>query len=129
MYVWHWKSYRSVRGEDYFRRWMTQIDSSAEDKIRDLMYRMATLPRPNWSPKWFKKLKGFASVNELRATHRGRQYRPLFTFGPHQQDLTMLEGAMEVNNTFNPRGAPSKAQSRADELKKHPERAQNYEIY
>lgn len=107
----YWKFKEFVLGSDgVFGTWakgLPQADQAKVDLFIDRLRLMKTFP-----PKLVFKLTGYKKIYELRIKGPHVQYRPLGCYGPGRHEFTLLVGAMEVENKFDPKDAPDKAVER-----------------
>jgi hypothetical protein len=65
-----------------------------------------------WSTRYFKALKGYNGIYEIRFIVNNIQYRPLGCYGPDEKQFTILIGATKKGNRFNPANARELAMER-----------------
>lgn len=93
-----------------FYKWRNKMPVKARQKLRWVIDYMETTK--NWSRDYFKLLTDYEGIGEIRFASHGKQYRPLGCYGPCEQEFTILVGAEEKGDRFNPPTAPRTAAER-----------------
>jgi hypothetical protein len=62
--------------------------------------------------RYFKALKGYDGIYEIKFIVNNIQYRPLGCYGPDRKQFTILIGATKKGRRFNPINAPEIATER-----------------
>jgi hypothetical protein len=127
MPVWRWKDYLDDRGRNVIADWIKDLPEAAQTKLESRLLILRGLERNHWNPQYVKPLVGYSGVLEIRFRSNRIQYRPLFCFGPGRRELTLLVGAIEKGDEFEPKGAPTTAQSRRGEIQANPNRVTDHE--
>lgn len=83
-------------GENVIEAWFAGLIGGAEEHINAKLWRLATLQKTQWNPKWISKYKTSDSIYEIRCPFNDKQYRPLGYFGPNRLQFTLLVGAIEI---------------------------------
>ena len=65
---------------------------------------------------YFTPLTGYSGICEIKFIVQNIQYRPLGCYGPEKNEFTILIGAREEGDRFNPRNAPKIALIRRKEV-------------
>jgi Phage derived protein Gp49-like (DUF891) len=112
MAFWTFKDYLNQAAENEVRAWLDSLSKKARIKI-DLRIRyLENVQHFHREPQYVKRLVGYEGIYEIRVVYAGDQYRPLGCYGPAQGEFTMLIGAMEVGDRFEPKSAPDLAVQR-----------------
>ncbi|MBU1182576.1 MAG: type II toxin-antitoxin system RelE/ParE family toxin [Proteobacteria bacterium] len=69
-----------------------------------------------WGRPYIAALKIHSGIYEIIFTVQNIQYRPLGCYGPNDKEFTILTGATEKGNKFNPLNAPLKAEKRRKDI-------------
>ncbi len=104
------RDYLNQRGENEIHEWLNQVNATVKMKINVFIQHLEG--ESDWRGlKWVKPLAGNGKgLWELRVEFDGVQYRPLFSRG--SGSATLLLGALEVNDQFDPVGAIETALTR-----------------
>jgi putative component of toxin-antitoxin plasmid stabilization module len=114
---WTFRDYLAADGTNEILAWLNGLnDKRAKIKINAKIRHLEAVR--TFREDDAKKLEGHEGLWELRVSLAGIKYRPLFCHGPNSGDLTLLIGAVEKNNRFDPREAPTRAQNRRAEIGK-----------
>ena len=112
--------YLNAGGRNLIREWLHGIPVGARQKITA---RLEYLENPeNWHPPQVKPLTGYKGLLEIRIWYGKVLYRPLVWRGPDPGNATILVGAEEKGNRFDPPNAPDTAVKRRAEILKNPTR-------
>ena len=106
---WKFKEFISESGRE-FENWVNGLPLADQAKIDVFIGRLRLMK--TWSPKLVFHLTGYRKICEVKIHGRGVQYRPLGCYGPGRNEFTLLIGAKEVGDKFEPQNAPSKAVER-----------------
>lgn len=112
MAFWRFKDYLSERGDNEIRLWLDSLSKKARIKIDRRIRYLENIEHFHREPQYIKQLVGYESIYEIRVVFSGDQYRPLGCYGPEQGQFTLLIGAFEVGDRFDPRNAPEIAVQR-----------------
>lgn len=110
--MWTFKCYITENGRDVIAEWYEGLPIKAQAKFDWCISSFRDLPQHLWSKEHFEPLKGFEGIFELRFTINNIVYRPLGCFAPHRHDFTLLIGAREHGDRFEPKNAPKTALER-----------------
>lgn len=115
---WTFKVVVSQRGGDNeFAKWLSSLQNKkASAKIRTrLKYLEVT---KTWKNHLVTKLKGYTNLYEIRIIHNNVQYRPIGCKGPEEGEFTILVGAIEKGDKFEPKGVLDIANKRSKLINK-----------
>lgn len=79
-----------------------------------------------WSRPYFRPLKRHQGISEIRFIVQNIQYRPLGCFGPGNKEYTILFGAKEQGDEFNPLNAPLIVEKRRKDIFERKEGTHEY---
>lgn len=124
MSPWVFKCYRDENGNDLMNDWYKkELTVQARARFDKILEHFRDLPNTSWGSNYFKQLRGYDGIYEIRFTVNNIVYRPLGCFDPFKGDFTFLIGAREQGDEFIPRKAPEIAEKRRDIIIKDPKRA------
>jgi hypothetical protein len=115
MSFWKFRVFR-VAGVDVIDTWLTSLPVGIEERVRALLLHMAN--EKTWKGEYFKKLKRFDNLCEIRITGRV-QYRLLGCYGPGKNVFSLLLGTRKggaskgKSATYNPKNALEIADARS----------------
>lgn len=107
----------SARGENMIEAWLATIPWKARDEINVqllLLRNVRKLERPDAAQLKGPECRGLI---EIRVTVERQRYRPLAYVGPGPGQVTLLVGAKEKGDKFEPKEACAIARRRIDEIK------------
>jgi hypothetical protein len=107
---WRFKEFVGI-GDDIgaFESWLNGLPLRDQAKIEAFIRRLELIE--HWPPNLVFPLTGYRKIYELKI--RGRiQYRPLGCYGPEHDEFTLLVGAEERDDKFEPKNAPAIATER-----------------
>lgn len=113
--MWEFFDFVDGDGRNVIHEWLDGLAPSARKKVRQkltarLDYLQAT---PVFALPYTRMLVGdCAGIFEIRFEVNNVQYRPLACYGPSGREVTILTGAIEVNDRFEPLSVPSTALER-----------------
>ena len=106
-------------------KWIEDLSPKAQARL-DIVIAYMEITK-DWSrTKYFSLLRGHPGIGEIRFTFQNKQYRPLGCYGPGQKEFTILVGAMEKGDRFNPINAPLKAEKRRKNILNKREQTHGY---
>ena len=112
MPTWTFKCFLSDRGENIVRTWLAGLPKKVALKIDIRIRHLANIKNLQGEPVYIKPLTGYDGILEIRVVFGRVQYRPLCCYGPGQNDITILIGAIEKGDEFEPLDAPNIATNR-----------------
>lgn len=95
--------------------WLNGLPPKAQARM-DTIISYMEITRDWTRTPYFSTLQGHKGINEIKFTFQNKQYRPLGCYGPENNEFTLLIGAMEQGNRFNPISAPLIAEKRRKEI-------------
>lgn len=108
---WYFRDYVDQRGQNLVRQWLDSLPIAAQLKI-DTYIRYLEIT-PNLQRPYIAALKGkYNKLLEIRVLSQNIQYRPLAFHGPKRYQITILFGAIEKGDQFEPKSACDIAYSR-----------------
>jgi hypothetical protein len=112
MSFWKFKDYLDQAGGNEIRGWLDALSKKARIKIDQRIRHLENVRHFHQEPQYIKKLVGYEGIYEIRIVFAGDQYRPLGCYGPERGEFTLLIGAFEIGDRFDPKDAPDKAVER-----------------
>ncbi len=113
---WIFKCFKSSSGTNEIEKWLNTLPK--KDKVNiDAMIRRLEITR-NWARPLTGKLKGYENLVEIRVKSSNIQYRPIGCYGPKRGEFTILIGAVEKGDKFEPRNALDTAYARSVKIQK-----------
>jgi len=110
MSKWTIKTFVTKRDIDIIQEWIDGLPQKAQVAI-DVRIRFLALGN-SWHRPYAHKLTGYDGIWEVRVKSERVQYRPLGCCGPGDEVFSLLIGAKEINNRFDPKDAPEIAEKR-----------------
>jgi hypothetical protein len=109
---WAFRDFLSEHGRNTFREWLDSQPVGAQMDLDGFLRHLETLERLGLPH--MKKLIDEDGLFELRYYHKRTniQYRPIVFYGPDRKQITLLVGAIERGNDFEPRDAKRTARLR-----------------
>lgn len=107
--AWHFKVFLKDKTTDVIEEWQEGLPTKAQVKIEERIKYLAITPQ--WVRPYFDILHGHDHIHEIRVIHNNIQYRILGCFSG-EKEFTLLVGAKEVNDRFEPLYAPTTAEQR-----------------
>ena len=105
--------------------WINELPSKAHARMDNIISYMEITK--DWTRTgYFSPLKGHRGINEIRFTFQSIQYRPLGCYGPGDKEFTILIGAIEQGDRFNPINAPLIAENRRNDIRDGKEQTHEY---
>ena len=109
---WTFRDFVTPGGENVIHAWLHAQKPKARARINTVIAHLEASPRTEWGDY----IKGLsegecAGLLEIRVTFNNIQYRPLACYGPGRQEVTILLGAIERGDRFEPRSACRTAQA------------------
>jgi hypothetical protein len=90
--------------QNVIREWLDELPVHAQAAIDLFLEQLAAMPQLRMP--YARVLSGPCDgLIELRIKVKNIQYRPLVWYGPNQGEITLLMGAIEQGDRFNPRTA------------------------
>lgn len=108
---WTFKVFISERGNDVFEEWLNTLPKKAQAKI-ERRIRYLEIEK-TWRRPFFDSLSGYTDLYEIRVVFNNIQYRPIGGFGPKSGEFTILIGAIEKGDKFEPKNALNIANKRS----------------
>jgi hypothetical protein len=108
---WTFKVFISERGSDVFEEWLNTLPKKAQAKI-ERRIRYLEIEK-TWRRPFFDSLSGYTDLYEIRVVFNNIQYRPIGCFGPKSGEFTILIGAIEKGDKFEPKNALNIANKRS----------------
>ena len=118
MGFWKFKDYLNEARENEIRAWLNTLSKKARIKIDQRIRHLENVQHFHQEPQYIKKLVGYDGIYEIRVVFAGDQYRPLGCYGPDRGEFTLLIGAFEIGDRFDPKDAPDQAVERMAIIKK-----------
>lgn len=101
---WHFRDYVDGAGQNQIRIWLDSEPLKVQMRI-DALIRNLEVAERLWEPH-VKVLKGECKgLIELRIKINKIQYRPLAYYGPIRRQITLLYGAIEKGDRFEPKNS------------------------
>lgn len=111
MKEWTFKIFVTDDGFSDVREWLNGLPPKAKARMDKIILYLEIIK--DWTKiAWFSPLKGYNGIFEMKFIVDNTQYRPLGCYGPERKTFTLLMGAIEQGNKFNPRRAPEIALQR-----------------
>lgn len=98
------------------------LPPKAQAKFDTIIEHLRDNPHTNWGG-YISPLTGHEGIFEIKFMSNRIVYRPLGCFGPDRHDFTLLIGAREHGDAFEPRNAPNIANDRRTVILQNGERA------
>lgn len=111
MNEWTFKIFVTDDGYSDVREWLDNMPKKAKARL-DMIIRHFEITKDWTKTNWFSSLTGYDGIFELKFIVDDTQYRPLGCYGPEEKSFTILTGALEQGDRFNPRNAPEIAAER-----------------
>ena len=109
--------YVDSQGNNAIRAWLDGVGLKAKARFTMLIAQLEATPPGDWGRPVVDTLHGdCAGLFEIRAKVVDVQYRLLGFHGPGQRALTLVAGAIERSDRFEPRDTPQIAQARKAEV-------------
>ncbi len=108
---WTFRVFVDTKGKSDPLEWRNGLEPKVRARMDQIIGHMEITKDWTQTP-YFRPLRGYSGICEIRFTVRRQQFRPLGCYGPGKNEFTLLIGAMEVNNKFSPLSAPSIALER-----------------
>lgn len=122
MSLWAFKCFTSENGRDLIDEWLEALPIKARAKFLIVIEHLRDNPHTAWVP-FVEPLTGYEQIFEIKFRAARQVYRPLGCFGPSRHDFTVLIGAREHGDDFEPRQAPEIAEQRREVILRYQERA------
>lgn len=105
--------------------WINVLSPKAHARMDTIINHMEITK--DWTrTAYFSPLKGHRGINEIKFTVQSIQYRPLGCYGPGNKEFTILIGAIEQGDRFNPINAPLIAKNRRNDIRDGREQTHEY---
>lgn len=105
--------------------WINGLSSKARARMDTIIAYMEITK--DWTKtKYFSPLTGHRGINEIKFIVQSIQYRPLGCYGPGDKEFTILIGAKEQGDRFNPKNAPLIAENRRNDILDRREQTHEY---
>jgi Phage derived protein Gp49-like (DUF891). len=125
MKCWNFRDYISERGVNEIREWLDSLPMKAQIKIDTrISYLEAT---KTFEPQYISALDGYDDIYEVKVICANIQYRPLGCYGPGRGEFTLLIGAVEKGDRFDPKTAPETATERRKIVMRDRRRSREHE--
>jgi hypothetical protein len=128
--MWTFKGYVDDTDTNVFDAWYEDLPTKAQAKLDWILKLFEPRPNNEWISKYFKKLKGYENLYEVRFEIQGIVYRPLGSFAPFRKDFTFTIGTTKKRkDVLIPIDAENIALRRLDLILQNPnERARECEF-
>jgi len=113
MNIWTFKIY--VNQNNDVSSWLDGLPHKAKARL-DLILRHMEITKDWTQTPYFTPLTGYNGISEIKFIVQNIQYRPLGCYGLASNEYTILIGAREKGNRFEPINAPEIALSRKKEV-------------
>ena len=123
MKIWTFKIFGEEKSD--VDGWINGLSSKARARMDIIISHMEITMDWTRTP-YFSPLKGYKGINEIKFTVQNKQYRPLGCYGPGKKEFTILIGAWEEGDRFNPQSAPQIATKRRRDILKKREYTHEY---
>jgi hypothetical protein len=120
---WRFHGYVTPSGVPDVQRWIDDLEGGARDELEDVVAYLRISHVGDWKRPYFGPMRG--GLHEIRFNHANVEYRIFGTFGPEQQQFSMLVGATKTHGKgrgktkYAPKNAIKTARSRKRELDLH----------
>ena len=95
--------------------WIKGLSVKARARL-DAIIRHMEITKDWTRTPYFSPLTGYSGICEIKFIVQNKQYRPLGCYGPEENEYTILIGAYEIGNRFEPLNAPQMALARRLEI-------------
>ena len=129
MNLWTFKGFIDESGVNVIDEWYKELPKKAQTKMDWILDLFA--PRPNnlWIAKYFKKVRSYDNLFEVRFEIQDIVYRPLGSFAPLRGDFTFTIGTTKKrNDVLIPKDAENIALKQLDIISNNTERAKECEF-
>jgi len=108
--LWTFRDFVDSQGKNVIRAWLGEQRPKAKARINTVIAHLEQSSKDQWGG-YVKDLTGrrWRGLLEIRVTCNNVQYRPLACYGPGRREVTILFGAIERGDRFEPRSAPQTA--------------------
>jgi len=124
MILWTIKVYSNDKETSALDKWFKNIPEEAWIEINTRLRYLRT--QKIWERPWAAKLKKVKDIYEIRVKSENVQYRPLGFFNTNLKEFTLLIGAIEKGNKFEPHDADKTAEKRRNLIVEGKKYAINY---
>jgi hypothetical protein len=95
--------------------WIAGLPPKARAKLDSIISYMEVTS--DWTrTKYFSPIKGHDKIYEIKFLVQNIQYRPLGCYGPGRDEFTLLFGAKEIGDRFEPLNSPLLASKRRNDI-------------
>lgn len=114
------RDFVTAAGRNVIEDWVAEIPGTAKLRLTTILQYLAGLR--DWrSCDWVAPLSGDGEgLFEIKFTNKNIQYRPLGCWGPEGGQFTLLAGAIERGDRFEPPNVVDTAQARRREFRTKP---------
>lgn len=113
MKEWNFRVFIDERGHCDFFEWRKNMPPKARARMGQIISHMEIVKDWTNTP-YYTPLTGYEGIGEIKFIVQNRQYRPLGCRGPNNRDFTLLVGAREKGDRFEPLSAPETAKKRRE---------------
>lgn len=106
--------------------WMNNDLSSKAHARMDTIINHMEITKDWTRTAYFSPIRGHRGIYEIKFTVQSIQYRPLGCYGPGKKEFTILIGAKEQGDRFNPIRAASIAENRRNDILEGREQIHEY---
>lgn len=115
--------YVDEAGQNQIRAWLDCIGAKPKARLNSWILHLAATPPGQWSRPLVDTLAGECEgLFEIRAQVNRVQYRLLGFHGTGERQVTLVFGAVERSNRFEPLSACEQAQRRKSQVEQDPEK-------
>lgn len=123
MKIWTFKIFGEKKSD--VDDWINGLSPKAHAKM-DYIISCMEITMDWTKTSYFSPLKGYRGICEIKFCVQNKQYRPLGCYGPGEKEFTILFGAWEEGDRFNPQRAPRIAAKRREDVRKGREYTHEY---
>ncbi len=109
---WTFKVFISLSKTNEIKKWLNTLPKKDKAKIDARIRHLETQKRLEEGP-YVEPLTGYKGLFEIKILSGRVQYRPIGCYGPKRREFTILKGAIEKGDKFEPKNAPDIASDRS----------------
>lgn len=113
MKIWTFKIF--VNQNNDVDGWIRNLSTKARARLDAILRHMGITKDWTRTP-YFSPLTGYRGIYEIKFIVQNTQYRPLGCYGLGKNEFTILIGAWEIGDRFEPLDAPEMALTRRQEV-------------
>jgi hypothetical protein len=114
---WTFKCFKSSSGTNEIRKWLSALPERDQAKIDAVIRHLEIQKRLEEGP-YIEPLTGYKGLFEIKVFSGRVRYRPIGCYGPNRREFTILKGAIEKDDKFEPKSAPDIADTRSKLINK-----------